>query len=383
MCRDAENLQFYLWFQDYQRRFYALPQTQQNISPPWNEETLPQAGGPLAADPGPRLSDKTLDQAVKYKISFEKNDSPESLIDRKSAVADPVDQAYAQSGLKWKSFTIQPFRDEIDKIISHYLVPGSPRELNLSHKDRSACLHALQHTTHPSALTVPSSIVTETLRSHSHPNFIRWSMANGNTPRIIFGRVLGTLNIIFGFLISFFLLFSPKPRWWRIFAALAWFLGFAFLLAGSNGICLVLYVTKDRHLRPWEQFSSSELSLPSSKSGRSKKYYGLDEESDQYTLGGSDTYSMSLDSKNSLRKTGGRFAVEAFGTANNYGHEVWVEKYRAKMMIRKIFDTRVWVQNEHLRIMQDKVSLQSVLWSLIVTIPLTILFTALPRGHGY
>lgn len=109
MCRDAENLQFYLWFQDYQRRFYALPQTQQNISPPWNEETLPQAGGPLAADPGPRLSDKTLDQAVKYKISFEKNDSPESLIDRKSAVADPVDQAYAQSGLKWKSCTYACF----------------------------------------------------------------------------------------------------------------------------------------------------------------------------------------------------------------------------------------------------------------------------------
>lgn len=105
VCRDAENLQFYLWFQDYQRRFYALPQTQQNLSPPWNEETLLQTGGPLVADTGPRLSDKTLDQAVKYKISFEENDLANSFIDERPAVSGPVDQAYAQSGLKWKSCT--------------------------------------------------------------------------------------------------------------------------------------------------------------------------------------------------------------------------------------------------------------------------------------
>ena len=76
-------------------------------------------------------------------------------------------------------------------------------------------------------------------------------------------------------------------------------------------------------------------------------------------------------------------ALEAFGTANSYGHELWVEKYRAKMMIRKIFDTSVWVQNENIRIMQDKVALQGLVLSIIATVPLTALFTAVPRGGFY
>ena len=227
-------------------------------------------------------------------------------------------------------------------------------------------LHALQHTTHPSAFAIPTSIVTRSLRDHSHPNFIRWSTVNGNQPRMIFGRVLGATNILFGFVIAILLTLSYKSRWWRVFAALAWFLGFSFLLAGSNGICLVLYVTHDRHLRPWEQYTADVESK-----------YSTDD-SDQTTLAGSDVLSMS---HNGTKKR--HVALEAFGTANSYGSEVWVEKYRAKMMIRKIFDRTVWVQNESLKLMQDKVALQALIWSAIVTVPLTVLFTALPKGHFY
>lgn len=38
------------------------------------------------------------------------------------------------------SVTIQPFRAEVNRIISHYLAPGSPREINLSQKERAACV---------------------------------------------------------------------------------------------------------------------------------------------------------------------------------------------------------------------------------------------------
>ena len=217
--------------------------------------------------------------------------------------------------------------------------------------------------------------MTETLRNHSHPNFIRWSTFNGNTPRVIFGRALGAAHILFGFVIAILLTVSYKTRWWRFFSVLPWVLGFMFLLAGSNGICLVLYVTHDRHLRPWEQFTAETTSLTSGKS------YG-DAESDQQTLASSDFISMS-NSSSWMGKRRGHFALEAFGTANSYGHEVWVAKYRAKMMIRKIFDSTIWVENEHIRIMQDRIALQSVIWSLILTVPLTVLFVALPRGHAF
>ena len=84
-----------------------------------------------------------------------------------------------------------------------------------------------------------------------------------------------------------------------------------------------------------------------------------------------------------MGKRRGHFALEAFGTANSYGHEVWVKKYRTKMMIRKIFDSTIWVENEHVRLMQDRIALQSLVWSVIVTILLTVLFLVLPRGHAF
>ena len=184
---------------------------------------------------------------------------------------------------------------------------------------------------------------------------------------MIFGRVLGAVHILFGFVIAILLTLSFKSRWWRTFAALAWFLGFSFLLAGSNGICLVLYVTHDRHLRPWEQYASDTESSFSA------------DDSDKTTLAGSDALSMSQLAGTKKRHV----ALEAFGTANSYGSGIWVEKYRAKMMIRKIFDKTVWVENESVRLMQDKVALQALIWSFVVTVPLTVLFTALPKGHFY
>lgn len=142
-------------------------------------------------------------------------------------------------------------------------------------------------------------------------------------------------------------------------------MGFNFLLAGANGICLVLYATHGRHLRPWEQFNNG----PSGSIGG---------ESDESTLVGADASSTSLSNVKTRR-----VALEAFGTANSYGHEVWVQKYRAKMMIRKVFDSTVWVENEHVRILQDRVALQAFTWSLILTLPLTALFLALPNGRYF
>ena len=184
--------------------------------------------------------------------------------------------------------------------------------------------------------------------------------------------------------------------------ALAWFLGFNFLLCGANGICLVLYATHDRHLRPWEQVYSDGWSTHNTSSSLSS------DDSDEATLAWSDQIVLSSSSSpsspppsrhhnnynqhhrsNTNTSRGGNggkkrhVALEAFGTANSYGHEIWVEKYRAKMMVRKIFDKSIWVENESIRIMQDKVALQALIWSIIITVPLTVLFTAVPAGKYF
>ena len=148
--------------------------------------------------------------------------------------------------------TIQPYREECNQIVSHYLALHSPRELNISHRDRVLVLHSLQHTTHPSAFAPALKVAEATLRGQSHPNFIRWSICNGNKPRILAVQALGISNIAAGFIIACFLTASHASRWYRIFAAVPWFIGLATIVASYKGLCIILHYDHKRNLRPWE-----------------------------------------------------------------------------------------------------------------------------------
>ena len=118
VSHDAENLQFFLWLQDYNQRFQAAHLSEQALSPPWDEDVLPPPIGNIAADRGPRVSDKTLAQTLDYKISLDTKDLPLSPIGSplhekasftasskpesdKSELHLNVQQA-TDSGLKWK-----------------------------------------------------------------------------------------------------------------------------------------------------------------------------------------------------------------------------------------------------------------------------------------
>lgn len=46
---NAENLQFFLWYRDYERRFYDLPEKERALSPEWIPETKEVPN--LAKDP--------------------------------------------------------------------------------------------------------------------------------------------------------------------------------------------------------------------------------------------------------------------------------------------------------------------------------------------
>ena len=120
VSHDAENLQFFLWLQDYRQRFEAAPRSEQALSPPWDEDALPQPLGNVAADPGPRASDKTLAQTLDFKISLDIKELPLSpmgspMHEKASFTAGSnlesdrskqhlnVQQASDDLGLKWKS----------------------------------------------------------------------------------------------------------------------------------------------------------------------------------------------------------------------------------------------------------------------------------------
>lgn len=117
VSHDAENLQFWLWLQDYTKRFDAVPKNEQILSPPWLEIELVQPYGNVSEHP-PRTADKSRVNLSEYET---KCDFPESSMspistpqyDKPSFIsvvansnkteADSVDDVNTQMGLKWQS----------------------------------------------------------------------------------------------------------------------------------------------------------------------------------------------------------------------------------------------------------------------------------------
>jgi hypothetical protein len=138
-----------------------------------------------------------------------------------------------------KSVTIQPFREEMSRIITVYVADGAPRQLNLSSRERTALLNALEVTTHPSAFRNVIKTIEWSLRRQAHPNFIRWSICNGNRPRIFFARGLGVSGIVAGILTGVLITLSTAGRGWRALALIPFMIGIPTLIAAWKGMCVV------------------------------------------------------------------------------------------------------------------------------------------------
>ena len=224
-------------------------------------------------------------------------------------------------------FTIQPYREEVSRIIAIYVADGGQRKLNLSAKERTALLKALSVTTHPSAFKDVVATVEGSLRHQAHPNFIRWTICNGNPPRQTFARGLGVGGIVAGLVYGIIITLSDANRGWRALAFLAFFIGISTLFAAWKGMCVVLHGMHHRHLRPWELFASD------------------DSASSDYDL-----------------KKG---SFDTLGSQNSFEDEPWVAKYDKRNVIRKIFDREVWIQEPALRSIQDTIFIQALITAFI------------------
>lgn len=267
--------------------------------------------------------------------------------------------------------TSQPFRAEVAKVIAHYFAPGAPRELNISDRDRTQLLHALQHTTHPSAFQFVDTIIEATLRNQLHPNFVRWSICNGNKPKVFFVRVMGVSFTFYGLLTATLLTLSNLSRWWRIFNFPLTWIGLATWIAAYKGLCVILHAKgKTRNLRPWEDMDSA---------------YTTRRDDEESTLALSDAQSFSKRSAANSYITEKRrpMSFDTFGSANTYQDEPWVLRYEQKTLHQKVEDTSVWVQDDTLRLLQDKIAVGARIWATFGTLVITIVFVALPKGNYY
>jgi hypothetical protein len=288
----AENLQFYLWLRDYTRRFAELPPSEAALSPEWVAERAEHkvaAEKMAVASKGttPRAAEifKSTDFAQPKHVAAEPSvnvipfDDPltpggaestgagpeRTCDDEKATIQDSrrpdharkAADAFETADVKVQPcrseefetsmarmliaclVTIQPFREEIARIIAIYIDDGAARQLNLASRERTALLRALAVTTHPSAFRRVIKTVERTLRLQAHPNFIRWSIRNGNRPRVAFARCLGVGGIIGGIVCIVLLTVSAASRPWRVVAAIPLFIGTATLIAAWKGMCVV------------------------------------------------------------------------------------------------------------------------------------------------
>lgn len=371
---DGENLQFYLWLVDYFQRFMHAPKSEQYLSPRWSFEN-PACSSIDCPHILRRLSGNTLASMATQDIKYQEEqdvvddfppETQKTLYSETLGPLQPYDPEILSSLHTIDSDDtppVQPFRLEIDRIISHYIAAGSPRELNLSHKDRNAVLHALRHTTHPSAFFPIRDMLDSILRGEAHPNFIRWSICNGNKPRTIFLRCFGATILTLGFLTAILLTLSSASRWWRISAALAWWFGLTNFIAAYKGLCILLHRRGTRNVRPWEV-------------GDDEDGVTLIRDCDRLPVN---------DLTISYADTKSRWPVkmEVFGSSNGSLKDYWMDKWQRKPLRRKIFDKKVRVHEQGLALIQNKIVIQAEAWALIITIPLTAIFVALPKANLY
>ena len=348
-------------------------------------------------------------EVVQEDTERSRNDSLDSLLQplAKLSKAAIEAEANAQAGVKWEScndkplpamplrrpsdtsltttpsVSIQPFRTEISQILSHYIHPASPRELNLSHQTRSKLLHALQHTTHPSVFQPVIGPLLITLKNQSHPNFVRWTICNGNKPRVLFLRSLAVTVLSSAIIMSVLLILSHRARWWRIFCIIPFWFGTVNFVAAYKGLCVLLYRRHVRELNPWElesekpRPSREELMMEEEidrlrppKRTRSKwNQISLDRDVEANPLPSSGLSPASSVVNEKLLPLGGR---------NVFSHEPWVAKWRRREWWRKLKIKKVWVQEEGLRLIQNKIVKQAHAWGILVSVTVTIGVVACP-----
>lgn len=284
----AENLQFFLWYRNYVKRFEALPSSEKALAPVWTVEQAEAEANAIQNTLAPKtISSETAavfkgtDFAPPKASVVEVRGNPFNTppmtpnTERASMIQSDTwsevgstfatsnkshrqkaGDAFQGADLKWQpcrwslylclvlwlikyAVTIQPFREEVSRIISIYVADGAPRQLNLSSKERASLLHALAITTHPSAFRNVVHTVEWSLRHQAHPNFIRWTICNGNRPRVIFARGLGVGGIVGGIIAAILITLSGAGRGWRVLSAIGFIIGVATLIAAWKGMCVV------------------------------------------------------------------------------------------------------------------------------------------------
>jgi len=161
-------------------------------------------------------------------------------------------------------------RSELNAVIETFLLPGSEKELNIPPSIRNRALIELQSSSDPAHLRPVADHVYGLLRNCSHRNFVRLGVSNGTFETVCVATSLGIVLTLAGFLtvlLRAFVPFAGAHARWNAFASWPlWWLGVSLVLSGLRGSCFFLLLFSRRQPLPWERFDDSASAL-SQRSG--------------------------------------------------------------------------------------------------------------------
>lgn len=269
----------------------------------------------------------------------------------------------------------QPFRAEITKIVVNYLAPGGVRELNLTKEDRLSVLRGLQHTTHPSVFDRIRNVVFANTKKRSHPKFIRWAMANSNKPHRAGGYVIAAVLFLAAIagLVTCFVYSAARP--YRLLTALPFAMAVFTAASLMARICPVYYLWfHTRELPPWQMYQhSARTSSESMNSAQTDNNFSPSVKSEREDVHEYDMEKVgwSLDLARAAR-------MDPLGPKNKWNNEPWVQSYERKSIWRKVFDKSDTIKEEGMLIVLRKVLLQSLAWSVALTVVWTVIVISVP-----
>lgn len=418
---NAELLQFFIWYCDYIERWSELSPQQKSLSPQWEPARQRGQKGP-AAQTHKRDGSDRLNQILNimevvnarkhpnWSLGGRSDTRVDSGAPSKSSSTMSVPAAAAQTAapyvtkqdaqrethiaLPLNSNPIdeqptderQPFRDEVNMIIKQYITDKAPRRLKISDEDLAACQKAASLTTHPSALLRAFTAAEDLLKSECYPRFVHNSQRNANKSRLVFVRAVAFTVIMIGFLASQVLVLSSLSQFYRVLSIILWWPGFTTLIAAIQGLCLILQLRSLRQLRPWEQeqlledddaddnahelHSAAEVTTHISSDNDKRR-------SKQPTHGVAIRVTSRLSSSRNddpLRKP----SMQTFGPANKYRRRAFVKAYKAKPIVRKIWDDAVRTRNRNIKMLQDRTLFLSICWGGAISSVLTVVSLFIP-----
>ncbi|KAJ9633906.1 hypothetical protein H2199_009197 [Coniosporium tulheliwenetii] len=269
-----ENLEFYIWFKDYEARYredsHPFPRNEASLLLLTEKSDAKSGCSSLA------VSEVQSEQELIYDEQADFIHYVESLVLSRDCKFPKTCRNFCTYIFQGSDNapvtpTIASRHHELQHIVALFLVPGSPKELNLPDSMRKAAIASIATSDCPANLAPIAEHIYDLLHSCSHRNFIRLGVKNGTFETLCMVTIMGIVLTSLGLLVMLLVAFaSPSihrsSRWRGLAAAPFWVLGFSFFFAGTRGSCFLLLLFTRRQELPWERVEEYQ-SIRSAGSG--------------------------------------------------------------------------------------------------------------------